>query len=348
MRRLTNIALACLAVLGMALPAQASFFVQAFTITGANQNNKLVVPDATKPTKFSASYSLGYLADGQFNFITVDVVYIANDQSETLVLGASKQVSATQPPYSGSIDLTLPANKTAGRIMLRMTALNPQTMVTYSTNSYGIEIGPAIPTNPMTGLLRTWRESIFPAGQLYFNPPPEEFKKPSMVAVYITVAPNGKTFDLYADPANTPGWDLHDKLLPDGNYVLLHAFFAYSQQETNTVPVYRYIKKENNLVTLFSIHPQDETIWTKTGVAFYAYSSRIRREGPNPPPSSVTIKHVFAKRSADRNFYAPYFPEDKSTSEWFPPDVIDPVTGVIVRNIAYFADFNAFASYITK
>lgn len=348
MRRIKYFFIMCLAVLGAVSKAHATFSISQFSITNANQNNKLIVPDATKPTPFRANYTLNASNDGMFNVVYVDVIFRPYDNTPDVSLGTAKVYSANtgQLNFTDYVDVQLPANKTNGAIMLRVKATSPQTLFKYSDKVYGIEVGPGTPTDPIINLLKAWRASMEPRGNVYDNPATAEYTKPSMVAVYVTVSPDGKRFDLYPDLALTPGWDLIYKKLPTGNYVIRKEFYAYTQPETGTIPIYRYVKKVNNTITHFSNIPQDEAIWTNTGIAFYAYSTRVPRDGSVYPAGIDFMKHMFSTYSMDRSYFGAYFPDELAQKEWLPP--YEMINGVKVRRAQSYADFQAFPAFIIK
>lgn len=332
------------AIFCAALQANASFTIQLFNIP-ANQNKNLVV-DPSKATPFKATYNLAYAADNMFNSITIDVVYISNDQRETLVLGPAKTYTAAAGASSGIadyIDATLPANKTAGRISLRLRAYSPQSITNYSFNSYGIETGTPSPGDAFKQKMHEYRLSIDPRGNMEFIDPPAAFANTSLAPVYITITADGKSYDLYIDPTRAPGLPLYNIEVTPGYYGLRKEFYAFTQQETGTAPVYRYVKKANRASVLFSMNPQDETIWEKTGTAFYAYSTRVRQD-PTPPAGIAIAHHVFyADRGVDRSFFSMYFPDENKTS-WMLPYITDP-QGNKVYQAVFNADFRVFPAY---
>ncbi|MBC9909844.1 hypothetical protein [Chitinophaga varians] len=336
MKKLLMFAAICM----MALHVKASFYIQIFNIP-ANQNKNLIV-DPSKATAFKATYNLGYTPDNMFNTIVVDVVYISS--TETLVIGPAKTYTATSTTgVADYIDATLPANKMTGRISLRIRASSPQSMTTYSLNSYGVENAVVSPEELFRRKMQEYRLSILPGGNVEFIDPPAGFENTSLAPVYLTITADGKSYDLYVDPTRAPGWPLYDKQLTPGYYGLRKEFYAFTQQQAGTVPIYRYVKKANRTAVLFSMYPQDETIWDKTGIAFYAYSTRVR-DTPSPPPGVQGAVHVFnADPSADRTFFAMAFP-DENNKDWLPPYIIDP-QGNKVRQAIFYADFRTFPAY---
>ncbi|NLR68060.1 hypothetical protein HGH92_27390 [Chitinophaga varians] len=337
MKKLLMFAAICLT----ALQVKASFFIQVFSIP-ANQNKNLVV-DPSKATTFKAAYNLGYVPDNMFNTIVVDVVYISS--TETLVIGPAKTYTATSSAgIADNIDATLPANKMTGRISLRIRSSSPQPMTIYSANSYGVENAIVSPEELFRRKMLGYRRSILPSSKdISLIDPPAGFENTSLAPVYLTITEDGKSYDLYVDQTRAPGIPLYDKQVTTGYYGLRKEFFAFTQQQTGTVPVYRYVKKANRTSVLFSMYPQDETIWDKTGTAFYAYSTRIR-DTPTPPAGVQRAVHVFyADPSVDRTFFAMYFPDENNT-DWLPPYIITP-GGIKVRDGVFYADFQAFPAY---
>ncbi|MGN7823625.1 hypothetical protein ACTJJB_26125 [Chitinophaga sp. 22536] len=324
-----------------ALQVKASFFIQVFSIP-ANQNRNLVV-DPSKATNFRAAYNLSYVPDNMFNTIVVDVVYISS--AETLVIGPAKTYTATSSAgIADNIDATLPANKMTGRISLRIRSSSPQPMTIYSTNSYGVENAIVSPEELLKRKMNEYRQSILPSSKnISLIDPPAGFENTSLAPVYLTITEDGGAYDLYVDQTRAPGMPLYDKQVTAGYYGLRKEFFAFAQQQAGTVPVYRYVKKANRTAVLFSIYPQDETIWDKTGTAFYAYPSRIR-DVPTPPKEVKGAVHVFhADPNIDRTFFAMYFP-DENNKNWRPPYIITP-EGIKLRLGMFYADFLAFPAY---
>jgi hypothetical protein len=339
MKRIKSLILMFVALFGIVLSANATFIIQEFRITNSNQNNNLIV-DPSKATSFRANYHLQASTDGMFNTVTVDVVYISNDQSETISLGTAKVYTNNTGvnEYQDYMDVSLPANKTKGRISLRMKATYPQNITILSPKSYGIETG--APVDPVLQLLIAWRKYIEPRGQISYVPAPfNYFSNTSLTAVYLTIAADGKSYDLYPDPSGGTHTELANKKLPNGHYGLRQEFYAFTRQEAvdGLVPVLRYVKKTDRLDRLFSIYPQDETIWEKVDTAFYAHNGRIPRDGT---PHGDVMKHVFpAGSNMTHSFFSAYFPDPYNT-QWVVP-VIPPRTTISV----YYADFWAFPAY---
>ncbi|QJB31670.1 hypothetical protein HF324_09900 [Chitinophaga oryzae] len=336
MKKLLMFAAICM----MALHVRASFFIQVFSIP-ANQNKNLVV-DPSKATAFKATYNLSYVSDNMFNTIVVDVVYISS--TETLVVGPAKTYTATSSAgIADYIDATLPANKMTGRISLRIRSYSPQAITNYSLNSYGVENAIVSPEEIFRRKMHGYRLSILPGGNMEFIDPPAAFANTSLAPVYITITEDGKLYDLYVDPTRAPGQPLNDKQVTTGYYGLRKEFYVFTQQQAGTVPVYRYVKKANRTAVLFSMYPQDETTWEKTGTAFYAYSKRVR-DTPTPPAGVRAASHVFyADPNIDRTFFAMYFP-DENNKNWLLPYIIDPQGHKVYQSV-FFADFQAFPAY---
>lgn len=322
------------------LTAKATFFIQQFTISNSNTNGNLIV-DPSKVTNFRANYTLTSTSDNMYNSVTVDVIYVANDLSETTRLGTAKSYSGDALPGRQVIDfmdVQLPANKVKGRIFLRVTATSPQTLVKQSTNSFGIQTN-ATPTTPTTPVdsndikLNAYRNNLVPPGVMKSIAPPFEISfDTSLVRIYLVIKEDGTSYDFYPNFAE-------NGTRPAGWFHIRVEFFAFKNPVRGAIPIYRFVKKSNKQTKIFSsIREQDESIWEYKDIAFYAYPNRPRA---NNPPGVTHIFYIRSTINPDLNLYTLLEPDPKNPN-WVPPFEI--VDGLKLRR-SILADFCVFPAY---
>ncbi|TWF39208.1 ricin-type beta-trefoil lectin protein [Chitinophaga polysaccharea] len=255
------------------LETKAFFSLKDYSVAPNNKGALRINPG--NQTQFDAYFQISFI--GSEN-ISCEIIYVAHDQSETLVLAGPKSINTSAGgANSGTIDVQmnsiLPANKTKGSIYIRLKTTSSTVL------SQPIEIyDSSIPVNPPGGIEQKIRSSIAPKGSLKEEVYQERIgREPSTLpptGIYLTYTITSDNGDGYFDLSSNPN--------PVGNTkVIRKEFYAYTSLVMGTVPVYKFTEKNNPQKIIYTtIRAQDESIWEFKEIAFYAYDAEsYRRTG---------------------------------------------------------------------